>query len=64
MSNHLFVIQNNIIFFSSLTREDPEEARYYANPRKTAMTLFHVVGLINFKTYSLFQLNCLLYHIQ
>ena len=30
-------------FIHSLTRDDPEEARYYANPKKTAMTLFHVV---------------------
>ena len=33
--------------FGSLTRDDPEEARYYANPKKTAMTLFHVVRLLN-----------------
>ena len=41
-----------------MTRDDPEEARYYANPRKTAMTLFHVVGLINFIIYALIQLKC------
>ena len=33
------------IAFYSLARDDPEEARYYANTKKTAMTLFHVVSI-------------------
>ena len=41
----LFMCKNNQYYYpTSLTRDDPEEARYYANPKKTAMTLFHVVS--------------------
>ena len=49
--------------FDSLTRDDPEEARYYANPKKTAMTLFHVVRLYRYCFNKTYKINTLCYQI-